>query len=73
MVKFSGVKNGRAFIGLGLSEVNIIKLKRGKPILIKGEETELPHDILIFYGIDEKSMKEMCKPFIGKDTIIIEE
>ena len=33
---------------------------------------EIPYDILIFYGINEKSMKEMFEPFISKDTIIIE-
>ena len=64
MVKFTGEKNGKQVVGLGLSEGNLGKLREGKPILVDLSEM-IPGstmEILIFYGATERAMYEELKP-----------
>lgn len=58
MVKFMGKKNGKPFIGLGLSRANIERMMQGFPILVKGEELGKPEfgEITIFFGETEKGI-----------------
>lgn len=56
-------------IGFGLSEVNIQKLKEGKPISINLGEMGFPGvSVMIFYGETEEQMQRDMEPFIGPDT-----
>lgn len=71
MVKFKATINNKNFIGLGLSETNIYKLREGLPIHVDGKEIGIDHDIGIFYGKNEKELYEMVKPYLGKNTKII--
>ena len=43
-------------VGLGLSKMNIRKLKEGKPILVEGAELGIELDIFVMYGNTEKEM-----------------
>lgn len=61
MIKFTAHgQNGRTTIGLGLSELNIQKLKEGMPINIFLFDIipNLKEEIVIFYGATEQTMKE---------------
>lgn len=54
MVKFiANSEGGKKLVGLGLTEENVKRLKKGEPILIKGLELDLDFDIGIFYGETE--------------------
>ena len=58
-------------IGLGLSKLNVKKLKQGKPIVIDTNELGIPgHEIFIFYGDTEKDMELELKKMgvIGSET-----
>jgi len=72
MIKFTAIEEDRGFIGIGLSEGNINKLKEGKPILFKlsdmGMNSKL--EVIIFYGETEEAMAEELKQFIGPDTYV---
>lgn len=75
MIKFTGEHNGRVLIGLGLSEGNIQRLKRGEPIHIHFEELNLPHpyELLVFYGATEEEMARELKPMIRPETKVFED
>lgn len=56
-------------IVLGLSEMNIKRLREGKPIKFNLKELGMSDiDILIFTGRDEHTMAEEFKQFIGPET-----
>ena len=56
MIKFKGQnEKGEEFLGMGLSELNIKKLKEGMPILVN-DETFFNGQILIMYGRTEKEI-----------------
>ena len=56
-------------IGFGLSEVNIKKLKEGKPISIDMGEMGFPGiSAMIFYGETEEQMQGDLAEFIGPET-----
>lgn len=64
MIKFvSSGADGTQLIGLGLSALNVKRLKDGNPILVRGAELGQPKlgDILIFYGKDEKTMADQLR------------
>jgi hypothetical protein len=62
-------KNGRTIALLGITDMNIVKLREGKPIQIHGEEMGLgPIDIWIITGKDESEIQQMLAPLIGPQT-----
>lgn len=63
MIKFTGKsKTNRTIIGFGLSDMNLQKLKQGKPIYFYGEEVGVPGtDFTILYGKTEKDLENMLK------------
>lgn len=67
MVKFH-TKQG--LFGIGLSRGNLVKLQQNKPIKIDLSELNVTDvkEILIFFGEDERQMKELLKDFITSDT-----
>lgn len=73
MIKFKGVNpsTNKAFFGFGLSEENILCLKKGMPIKINGLDIESVYDYLIFYGETEEDMYNDLSSFIGKNTEVI--
>jgi hypothetical protein len=70
MIKFSAFSHdGKKLVGIGLSEMNLQKLREGCPIKIGGDEVDvLDTEILIFYGKTEKEMHEKLKGFIDPET-----
>jgi hypothetical protein len=64
-----GEKNGRpmCLIVLGLSHMNIQKLKEGRPIKFNGADIGISSDIefMIFAGETEQSMQRELSSFIG--------
>jgi hypothetical protein len=61
-------RKGNSII-LGLSDMNLTRLKMGQPIKFNLKELGLSdHDVFIFNGKDERTMKEMLKGNIGPDT-----
>ena len=52
---------GKKVIGLGLSEENVARLKKDKPILVKGQDLGVEHDIVVLYGETEESIVETLK------------
>lgn len=57
-LKGRGDRSGRdvTFVMLGLSDLNLEKLKQHNPIVIFKEELQIEHDIFIFWGADEEAM-----------------
>ena len=71
MIKFKAKsKDGNTLVGLGLSEGNIKRLKAKQPILIRGTELNIDHDISIMYGETEESLKEELKEYFTYDCKI---
>jgi hypothetical protein len=57
MIKFSGTRpNGRNLIVLGLSEINITKMREGLPIHIHGDELGYEGEIVIVVGPTEDAL-----------------
>lgn len=56
MIKFKSTLNGRVMLCFCLEEMNIVKLKEGKPILIYGEDFAIPFDITMMYGKDKETI-----------------
>lgn len=59
---------------LGLSDVNMERLKQDQPIRFNLQELglNLPKmDVVIFNGRTEESMQEDLKPYFGPDATII--
>ena len=48
-------------IGLGLSEQDLIRLKKGDAVLVRGHTIDKNDDILICYGRDEVDIYKMLK------------
>ena len=75
MIKFIGdsrENKGHKLVGLGISEGNVIKLKEGKPILVKLNEMipDCNIDVLIFYGKTEQELYMLIRPEL-EDSIKI--
>jgi hypothetical protein len=72
MIKFTATTgDNRKLLGVGLSHVNLKRLKEGKPIRFKGESVGMPEtDIMIFSGKTEESMAKELDPIITAETII---
>ena len=66
--------NGRdgELLIFGLSEMNLKKLKEGRPIQIDLTEMGLNGTMLIFYGKDEIAMAKQLEPFLGPDTKVFD-
>lgn len=74
MLKMSvhGIKDGKPIhiIVLGLSHMNLDRLRAGQPILFDGSEVDLPAgtELMIFAGEDEHSMRREVAQFVGPNT-----
>jgi hypothetical protein len=72
MIKFTATAaDGRKILGIGLSHVNLERLKDNQPIRFKGEDVDLDGmDILIFSGKTEDSMAKQMDPLLTAATVI---
>ena len=70
MITFTALADDHTLIGLGLSEMNIQRLKEGKPILNKNVPG---YHIMIFYGETEEDMQRELQAFIGPNTQVKED
>ena len=68
----SKVKDGKDILVLGLSELNITKLKEGQPIKID-DKRFFDGVILITYGKTEERIAADLSQFITKDTDVLNE
>ena len=75
MIKFKALNNetNTEFFGFGLSEKNIIALKKGYPIYVIGNKIESIYDYLILYGKSEETILNGLKDFIGPGTMTIKQ
>ncbi len=62
---------GKDIILLGISRENILRLKEGKPIHVKGDELGVSQDIFIMYGDTEMEIYNELKPMMGAETRVI--
>lgn len=64
-------EKGRKIALLGITDMNIARMREGKPIQIHGEEMGLGNlEIWIITGKDEAALQEMFKPVIGPETVV---
>lgn len=67
MIKASGEgDDGRKFVLLGLSELNLTRLREGKPIHVYGAEVGASHDIILFWGATEEAMAADLSKHFGR-------
>lgn len=68
MLKATGSRdNGQKFVLLGLSEINLSKLREGQPIHIFGAELGIDHDIIICWGQTEDALAADLSKLFGRD------
>ena len=68
MIKATGGgENGQKFVLLGLSEMNLTKLREGKPIHIFGSELGIAQDIIIFWGPTEDALAADLSKHFGRE------
>lgn len=66
--------DGRKIVLLGITDMNIVRMREGKPIQIYGEEMGLGKiDIWIITGKDEVALQKTLAPLIGPETTIRDE
>lgn len=71
MIKFmANTESGIHLLGLGLSAMNLTKLKGGKPIDMDLRSMGIKLKICIFYGETEEKMAADLQDLIGPDTEI---
>lgn len=73
MIKGLGTFYGRTTLTLGIEERNLERLRAGDPIHILKEQMPgagLQFDILIFYGKDDRELREIIAPAISEHTVI---
>ncbi|BAS57972.1 hypothetical protein LBWT_39370 [Leptolyngbya boryana IAM M-101] len=67
MLRFSGERNGRKFIGIGLSKLNVERLKDDQPIIQSLDMLGLyDTDIFILYGETEDSIARELETQLGQ-------
>jgi hypothetical protein len=72
MIKLAGTTtNGRKLVVLGITEMNVTRLREGKPIHIHAEDVNLPGvEIVITLGKDDATLNEQFAPLIGPETTV---
>lgn len=72
MIKFTATTaDNRKLLGIGLSYVNLDRLRDNRPIRFKGEDLDLDGvDILLFAGATEDSMAKQMDPLLTAATVI---
>lgn len=61
---------GECLVFLGITAGNVEKLKRDKPILVRGKEIGIELDICIAYEETEALLQAKIEKYIGKDTVV---
>lgn len=61
-----GGADGRKFVLLGLSEMNLSRLREGKPIHVFGAELGIGQDIIIFWGPTEDALAADLSKHFGR-------
>lgn len=77
MLKIVGTnkQSGRTIILLGLEEMNITRMREGKPVHIHGEELYLEKisggfEIVIVLGKDTETLAKRFGSLIGPETVV---
>jgi hypothetical protein len=75
MIKMSAFnpKTNTDFYILGLSEGNLIQLRKGRPIHILGVEWNKPFDLMLFWGPTDEQLVKIVEPFIGPKTRVTDQ
>lgn len=68
MIKAKGERDGRPIVVFGLSYQNLNRLRQDQPILVNGDELDLPHDVLIFAGPTEQWLADQIIPKLTGDA-----
>lgn len=67
MIKFKCDRN-KPLIGLGLTDLNLRKMRAGNAIYVHRKELKVDYDIMVFYGETEKQIIENLKGLGMVDT-----
>jgi len=70
MLKAKGSQNGRDVFIIGLSHMNLDRLRQDMPIIIHKEEVGIPFDISIFSLPTEEDLEKAIRPNLTKDAIV---
>jgi hypothetical protein len=73
MIKMGGAtKSGRKFVLLGLSEINLIRLRQKKPIVVHGVEVGVPdmETLIICWGETEDALNKELSVMIDERTTV---
>jgi hypothetical protein len=71
MIKLGGTtKSGRKFVLLGISEMNLVKLREKKPLIVFGVELGVPEleMMIICWGETEESLQKELSSMIDEYT-----
>jgi hypothetical protein len=75
MIKMGGTtKSGRKFVLLGLSELNLTRLREKKPIVVFGTEIRVPEieTLVICWGETEDDLTKELSRMIDENTRVID-
>ena len=70
------MKDGRLLIVLGLSDINVQRIKSGEPIYFDMDQLKITDEdrlggVVVMYGRDEASMTRDLQALIGPETTVI--
>jgi len=71
MIKMGGkTKSGNKFVLLGISDMNIEKMREKKPIVLYGAEVDVPELelLVICWGENEDALAKELNDYIGPET-----
>jgi hypothetical protein len=63
------LKSGNKIL-LGIDKENVKRLKKGSPILVKGDDIGLKEDIIIAYGDTLKNITDELNIKVGENNVI---
>ena len=73
MIKMGGTTTkGRKFVILGLSDMNMQRLREKKPIVVHGEEINADTDIYICWGETEELLTKEFAQLIDEHTKVVD-
>ena len=73
MIKMGGTtKSGRKLVILGLSEMNLVRLREKKPLVVHGVEVGVPEleMLVICWGETEDALTKELGSLIGPETTV---
>lgn len=70
MIKAKGTMDGREVLILGLSDDNLNSLRTRNPLVVNGDEINIPFDMIIFSQATEQVMADTLSGFLAPGATI---